>query len=110
MYLMAILLCTALVTVLVEALVFATSREYRNWRFMKAVAAVNFSSNILLNLCIWLYGREVELISFPVLFGEAIVFIAEFIAYGLFYRFSWKLLGYVFLANAVTFSMSFLFE
>ncbi len=104
----AIMVGTALLTVLVEALVFATSCEYRNWRFMKAVAIVNFSSNILLNLSLWLYGREVELISFPVLFGEAIVFIAEFIAYGLFYRFSWKLFRYVLMANAVTFSISFL--
>ena len=104
-----IMLCTALLTVLVEALVFATNREYRNWRFMKAVVIVNLSSNILLNLSLRLYGREVELLSFPVLFGEAIVFIAEYLAYGFCHRFSWKLLGYVFLANAVTFSMSFVF-
>ena len=104
-----IMLGTALLTVLVEALVFATSREYRNRRFMMAVTVVNLSSNILLNLSLRLYGREVELLSFPVLFGEAIVFIAEFIAYGFYHRFSWKLLGYVFLANAVTFSMSFIF-
>ena len=76
---------------------------------MKAVAVVNFSSNILLNLSLRLYGREVELLSFPVLFGEAVVFVAEYLAYGLYHRFSWKLLGYVLLANAVTFSMSFLF-
>ena len=104
-----IMLGTALLTVLVEVLVFATCREYRNWRFMMAVTVVNLSSNILLNLSLRLYGREVELLSFPVLFGEGIVFIAEFIAYGFYHRFSWKLLGYVFLANAVTFSMSFIF-
>ena len=104
-----IMLGTALLTVLVEALVFTTSREYRNWRFMRAVTVINLSSNILLNLSLRLYGREVELLSFPVLFGEAIVFIAECVAYGLWHRFSWKLLGYVFLANAVTFSMSFIF-
>ena len=108
MYLIVIRLATALLTILVEALVFATSREYRNWRFMKAVAIVNFCSNILLNYGLRLYGREVELLSFPVFFGEALVFIAEFIAYGVCYRFSWMLLAYVFLAN-VTFSMSFLF-
>ena len=105
---MLIRLATAFLTVLVEALVFATNSEYRNWRFMKAVAVVNFSSNILLNYGLRLYGREVELLSFPVLFGESLVFIAEFVAYGLYYRFSWKLFGYVFLANAVTFSISFL--
>ena len=109
MAMISTMLGTALLTVLVEAMVFATSREYRNRRFMIAVAVANFSSNILLNLSLRLYGREVELLSFPVLFGEAVVFIAEFIAYGLYYRFSWKLLGYVFLANAVTFSMSFIF-
>ncbi len=109
MSLIVIRLATALLTILVEALVFATNREYRNWRFMAAVAIVNFSSNILLNQCLWLYGKELKLISFPILFGEAIVFIAEFIAYGLYYRFSRKLLCYVFLANAVTFSLSFLF-
>lgn len=109
MYLIGVRLATALLTVLVEALVFSISREYRNLRFMMAVAIVNFTSNILLNLFIRLYGREVVLLSFPVLFGEMLVFVAEFIAYGFFHRFSWKLLGYVFLANAVSFSISFLF-
>ncbi len=109
MSLIVIRLATALLTILVEALVFATNREYRKWRFMMVVAIVNFSSNILLNYSLRLYGREVELFSFPVLLGELLVFIAEFIAYGLYYRFSWKLFGYVFLANAVTYSMSFLF-
>ena len=110
MFLTMVMLASAFLTILVEALVFITNREYRNRRFLQAAAIVNFSTNVLLNLSFLLYDRDLELLSFPVLFSELVVFIVEFIAYGLWFRFSWKLMGYVFLANLVTFSMGFLFE
>ena len=105
-----VIIGSALLTILVETLVFMTSREYRNRRFVLASIVVNASTNILLNMSFYLSGKELDIMSFPVLMGEAIVFIVEFIAYGLWFRFSWKLMGYVFLANLITFSMSFLFE
>ena len=105
-----VIIASALVTILVETLVFMTNREYRNRRFVLVSVIVNATTNILLNLSFYLSGGEFELLSFPVLMAESIVFITEFIAYGLWFHFSWKLMGYVFLANLITFSMSFLFE
>ena len=110
MFMLMVILGSAFLTILLEALVFITNQEYRSRRFMIACVIVNFTTNILLNLCFWLSGRELTLLSLPVLLGEAVVFIVEFIAYGLLFRFSWKLCGFVFLANVVTFSISFLFE
>lgn len=109
MYLTMLVLGSAFLTIFVEALVFITNHEYRNCRFLLASAIINFTTNVLLNICFILYDKDLELLSFPVLFAEAIVFIVEFIAYGLWFRFSWKLCGYVFLANAITYSLSFLF-
>ena len=109
MFIIMVIIGSALLTILVETLVFMTNREYRNRRFVVASAVVNASTNILLTVCFYLSGGEFELLSLPVLLSEAAVFIVEFIAYGLWFRFSWKLMGYVFLANLITFSMSFLF-
>lgn len=110
MYITMVIIASALVTIFVETAIFMMSREYRNRRFVLASIIVNATTNIILNVCFLLSGKEFELVSFPVLLAESIVFITEFIAYGLWFRFSWKLLGYVFLANLITFSMSFLFE
>jgi len=110
MFMTMVIIGSALLTILVETLVFMTNREYRNRRFVLASVVVNATTNILLNVCFWLSGRYLGLLSFPVLMSEAIVFIVEFIAYGLCFRFTWKLMGYVFLANLITYSMSFLFE
>lgn len=110
MFMTMVIIGSALLTILVETLVFMTNREYRNRRFVLASAIVNASTNILLNMSFYLSGKELELLSFPVLMCEAIVVIVEFIAYGLWFRFSLKLMGYVFLSNLITYSMSFLFE
>ena len=109
MFIIMVIIGSALLTILVETLVFMTNREYRNRRFLVESDVVNASTNILLNVCFYLSGGEFELLSLPVLLSEAAVFIVEFIAYGLWFRFTWKLMGYVFLANLITFSMSFLF-
>ena len=105
-----VIIVSALLTIRVETLVFMTNHEYRNRRFVLASVVVNATTNVLMNLSFWLSGKDLELLSLPVLLAEAIVFIVEFIAYGLWFSFSWKLMGYVFLANLITFSMSFLFE
>ena len=110
MFMTMVIIGSALLTILVETLVFMTNREYRNRWFVLASVIVNATTNILLNMSFYLSGKELELLSFPVLLAEAIVFVVEFIAYGLWFRFTWKLMGYVFLANLITFSMSFLFE
>jgi hypothetical protein len=109
MYITMVIIASALVTIFVETAIFMMSREYRNRRFVLASVIVNATTNIILNVCFLLSGKEFELISFPVLLAEAIVFITEFIAYGLWFRFTWKLMAFVFLANLVTYSMSFLF-
>ncbi len=109
MYITMVIIASALVTILVETAIFMISREYRNRRFVLASIIVNATTNVLLNLSFYLSGGEFELLSFPVLLAESIVFIVEFIAYGLWFRFTWKLMAFVFLANLVTYSMSFLF-
>ena len=82
MYIMMVIIASALVTILVETLVFMTNREYRNRRFVLASVIVNATTNILLNLSFYLSGGEFELLSMPVLMSEFVVFITEFIAYG----------------------------
>ena len=110
MFITMVIIGSALLTILVETLVFMTNREYRNRHFVVASIIVNATTNILLNLSFYFSGGEFELLSFPVLMSEFVVFITEFIAYGLWFRFTWKLMAFVFLANLITFSMSFLFE
>ena len=80
MFITMVIIGSALLTILVETLVFMTNREYRNRRFVLASVVVNATTNILLNLSFYLSGGEFELISFPVLTSECIVFITEFIA------------------------------
>ncbi len=95
-----------LLTVLLEGLVFCTAREFRNRAFLLTTAWVNVSTNLLLNLGIWLLGRPVELTSWEVLTGEALVWLAEYVVYGLRFGFSRKLLLYVCLANGLTYALS----
>ena len=97
----------ALLTTLVEGAVFMTCRRFRKARFLAVCAAVNIASNLALNLAMMAI-RPDSLLAWPVLVGEALAWTWEFLVYGGLFRFSWRLLLYTCLANAVTFGMSFL--
>ena len=97
----------ALTTALLECAVFMTCRRFRHVRFIAACVAVNLVSNVSLNLAMRHLQPE-SLLAWPVLLGEALVWICEFLAYGALFRFSARLLLYTCLANAITFGLSFL--
>jgi len=97
----------AVTTALLESAVFMSNRRFRKGRFIAACVAVNLFSNVVLNLAMLLVRPE-SLLSRPVLYGEALVWTWEFLTYGTLFRFSWRLLLYTCLANALTFALSFL--
>ena len=105
-HMLLIVAAGVLLTVLLEGLVFCTAREFRNRAFLLTTVWVNVSTNVLLNLAVWLLGRPVELGSWEVLTGEALVWLAEYAVYGLRFGFSRKLLLYVCLANGLTYALS----
>ena len=97
----------AIVTAAVESAVFMSDRRFRKARFIAACLAVNVASNVALNLAMLLV-RPSSLLAWPVLYGEALAWTWEFLTYGALFRFSWRLLLYTCLANALTFGLSFL--
>ena len=97
----------AVTTALLESAVFMSNRRFRKARFIAACLAVNVASNVALNLAMRHLQPE-SLLAWPVLLGEALVWICEFLAYGALFRFSWRLLLYTCLANVLTFGLSFL--
>ena len=97
----------AVATAAIESAVFMSNRRFRKARFIAACLAVNVASNVALNLAMLLV-RTPSLLAWPVLYGEALVWTWEFLTYGALFRFSWRLLLYTCLANALTFGLSFL--
>ena len=104
-----LLICSAMTTVVVECLFWACFRDYRSFVFLCCCACVNFISNMTLNLSLALSGGLAHgLISTKVLVGEAAVVIFEYIV--LYYcvrKKAGKLFVLTFLANLLTYSLSF---
>ena len=105
-----IFLFTAFLTIAVEALFWCCFKKYRNWRFLLWSAAVNFWSNLTLNLIMLFLLRRVDtLLSYKIVIGEVLVVAAEFLLFCLIEKTDRRrLFVLTLIANIITYSLSFI--
>ncbi len=102
------LLRAALYTIVAETIVFSCFKRFRRPLFLGASVLVNFVTNVALNLALRAFCPNVALVSWQVLAGEAVVWILEYLAYLAMFGHSRELPLAVCIANAFSFSLSFL--
>ena len=95
-------LSACLITIAVET-VFLALLGYRKWDFILVCVCVNAATNLSLNLVVTLLSMAEANVSVLVYPLEALVVVVEYLVYARLEKPSWRLFGFTFAANALSY-------